>query len=85
MLLFGARKRTLGRRGDAARICESAQLTPLKALIVEAGNRKEDGSMEMLDTKVRVDFKNKYPLLEDDSTLVPLGWPPRLLDTVCNF
>jgi len=50
----------------------SGKIEPAKAIIVEAGKRREDGSMEMLGTKVRVDFKHKYPVLEDDSALLPL-------------
>ena len=42
----------------------SGKVEPPKAVIVRAGHRKEDGSLEMLGTKVRVDFKNKYPVLE---------------------
>ena len=40
------------------------KVEPPKAVIVQAGRRKEDGSLEMLGTKVRIDFKNKYPVLE---------------------
>ena len=50
----------------------SGKIEPAKAVIVEAGKRREDGSMEMLGTKVRVDFKHKYPVLEDESALVPV-------------
>jgi hypothetical protein len=42
----------------------SGRIEPPKAVVVHAGTRKEDGSIEMLGTKVRVDFKNKYPVLE---------------------
>jgi hypothetical protein len=47
----------------------SGKAEPAKAVIVQAGTRKEGGSIEMLGTKVRVDFKNKYPVLE----AVPAG------------
>lgn len=50
----------------------SGKIEPAKAVIVEAGTRRADGSMEMLGTKVRVDFKHKYPVLDDDSALLPL-------------
>jgi len=36
---------------------------PAKAVLVEAGLRRADGTMDMLGTKVRVDFKHKYPVL----------------------
>jgi hypothetical protein len=42
----------------------SGKVEPPKAVIVQAGRRKEDGSLEMLGTKVRIDFKNKYPFLD---------------------
>ncbi len=42
----------------------SGKAEPAKAVIVQAGVRKADGTLEMLDTKVRVDFKNKYPVLD---------------------
>ena len=42
----------------------SGNAEPAKAVVVHAGLRQEDGSLKMLDTKVRVDFKNKYPVLE---------------------
>ena len=50
----------------------SGKLEPAKAVIVEAGTRREDGSMQMLGARVRVDFKHKYPVLDDDSTLLPV-------------
>jgi hypothetical protein len=50
----------------------SGKAEPAKAVVVEAGLRKEDGTLEMLGTRVRVDFKHKYPTLEDESVLVPV-------------
>ena len=42
----------------------SGKIEPPKAVVVQAGKRKEDSSIEPLDMKVRVDFKNKYPVME---------------------
>ena len=50
----------------------SGKADPAKAVLVEAGRRQPDGSMKMTGTRVRIDFKNSYPVLEDESALVPL-------------
>jgi hypothetical protein len=42
----------------------SGKVEPAKAVVVQAGERQADGTIKMLDTKVRIDFKNRYPVLD---------------------
>jgi hypothetical protein len=52
----------------------SGKAEPAKAVVVQAGERQADGTIKLLDTKVRVDFKNRYPVLES----IPGGVGPEV-------